>query len=261
MDLTVIGIERIQTFVLVLARTAGIFTLAPIFGSNQVPVQVRIAVAVALALVFVPMSTPGVAVAADILSMLVLVIKETVVGLAIGFVTILIFAAIQAAGDFIDVHAGFAFAAVIDPVFGAQTAIAGRLHQMIAGMLFFATNAHHILLRGLGDSFQLVPIGQLNFDPAVANGVLNLFASLFGIAVKIAAPVVAAVFLADLVLAILARVVPQMNVLIVGFPFKLGVGLVGTAIALPVAIALTRDVLGDIDIYTTGMLRLLSAVP
>lgn len=90
---------------------------------------------------------------------------------------------------------------------------------------------------------------------------MDLFASLFGVAIKIAAPVVAAVFLADLALAIMARVVPQMNVLIVGFPLKLGVGLVGTAVALPVAIALTRDLLGDINIYTTGMLRLLSTVP
>jgi len=260
MDLASFGIEKIEVFVLVLARTAGIFTIVPIFGANQVPVQVRIAIALAITFVLVPLCMPaGVGLlATDVLPMVLLVAKEVLVGLVIGFVTTLVFAAMQLAGDFVDVQSGFSFAMMLDPVYGAQTAVAGRIQYLLAGMLFFATNAHLILVSGLADSWRLVPIGQFSLHPAVAGGVIDLFASLFAVALRIAAPVVAAVFLADVAMAIVARAVPQMNILLAGFPLKLGVGLVGMLIALPVAAALSRGALAGIHPETVGLLRLLT---
>jgi len=260
MDLAAFGIQKIEVFLLVLARTAGIFTLVPIFGVGQVPVQVRVAVALAITLVLVPLCIPaGTALlAVDVLPMALLVAKEALVGLAIGFVTMLIFAAIQIAGDFVDVQSGFSFATMLDPVYGSQTAVAGRVHQLLAGMLFFVTNAHLIMLSGLADSCRLVPIGQFSLNPAVAGGVVDLFAALFAVAIRIAAPVIAAVFLADVAMAIVARAVPQINVLIAGFPLKLGVGLVGMLVALPIAAALSRAALADVHSHTVGVLRLLA---
>jgi len=259
MDIAAFGIPRLEVFILVLARVGGIFTLVPIFGAAQVPVQIRAAAAVALALVFVPLCAQAGAppLAADVLAMTFLIVKETLVGLVIGFAAMLVFAAIQIAGDFIDVQSGLSFAQVVDPMYGSQTAIAGRFHHLLAGMLFFVTNAHHVMLLGLADSFRIVPIGMLSMNPAVSGGVLDLFAGLFAMAIKIASPVVAAVFLADVAMAILARAVPQMNILIVGFPLKLGVGLVGLVIALPVAAALSSDALGDIGPHAVGLLRIL----
>jgi flagellar biosynthesis protein FliR len=260
MDLAFLGIERLEAFILVFARTAGIFTLTPIFGSRQTPVQARVAGALGIALVFVPMysgSGKGL-LAADALPMVLLVLKEALVGLAIGFVTSLVFAAIQAAGELIDMHAGFSFAAVIDPTYNSPIAIAGRLHNLLAGMLFFVTNAHHIVISGLADSFRIIPIGQVSLNPAAAGGVVDLLVTFFAVALRIAAPVVAAVFLADIALVLVARVVPQMNVLMVGFPLKLGVGIVGMLVALPVAAALSSNALGDIGPQTAGLLRLLA---
>jgi len=261
MDLAYLSIEKVEVFVLVLARTAGIFSLVPIFGASQVPAQVRVAMALGLALVLVPLNTAAGAgpIAADVLSMTVLIAKEAIVGLVIGFVAVLVFAAIQAAGDFVDFQAGFTFASMLDPMHGSQTAIAGRFHHLLAGMIFLVTNAHYIMLCGLADSFRLVPLGQLAFSPAAAGGVVDLFAALFAVSLRIAAPVLGAVFLADVAMVIVARAVPQMNILIVGFPLKLGVGLVGMVIALPVAVALMRGTLADIYPYTAGLLRLLTA--
>jgi len=182
-------------------------------------------------------------------------VKETIVGLVIGFVTTLVFTAIQLAGDYIDLQSGFSFATMFDPVYGAQTAVAGRLHHLLAGLLFFVTNAHHILLSGLADSFRLLPVGQFSLDPAVAGGVVDLFAALFAVAVRIAAPVVAAVFLADVALAMISRAVPQMNILMSGLPLKLGVGIVGMLVALPVAVAMSSNLLADIHLNTIGVLR------
>ncbi len=260
MDLASLGIQRIEVFILVLVRTAGIFTLVPLFGSSQVPVQVRIAISIGLSLVFVPMcmvSSPTV-LAVDVFPMALLIFKEAFIGIVIGFVTILIFAAIQNAGDLIDMNAGFSFAAMLDPVNGSQTAISGRLHHMLAGLLFFATNAHYILLSGLSDSFRLIPVGEISLHASVSNGVFSLFAALFAVALRIAAPVIVAVFLADVALGVIARVVPQMNVMISGFPIKLGVGIAGMIIALPVAVAMTRSTLADIYPSTMDVLRALA---
>lgn len=233
--------------------------MVPIFGSAQVPVQVRVGIALGLTMVFMPLcsSSANVTLAIDVLPMVLLIAKETLIGLVIGFVTVLVFAAIQSAGDFIDLAAGFNFASLFDPTTGTQTALAGRFHHLLAVLLFFAINAHHIFLSGVADSFRLVPVGQMSLNPVVASGVLDLFVGLFAVALRIAAPVVAAVFLADVALAVIARVVPQMNILMAGLPLKLGVGLVGMLIALPVAAVLSRGAMTDIQPQTVGLLRLL----
>lgn len=258
MDLAFFGIANIETFLLTLTRTAGIFTLVPIFGASQVPAWVRVGLAISIAIVFVPLCHTTAIPAVDLFPMALLMLKEALVGLAIGFVTTLVFAAVQTAGQFIDTQSGFAFAATLDPVYGAQAAIAGRVHYLLAGLLFFITNAHHILLVALADSFRIIPVTQLSINPGVAGQALNLFAWLFVIGLRIAAPVLAAVFLADVALAIISRGVPQMNVLMVGMPLKLGVGIVSMTIALPIAVALTRNTLGGIGGQTTDLLRVLA---
>lgn len=259
MDLAFFGISKIEVFLLVLARTAGIFTLVPIFGANRVPGQIRVVMAAGLALVFVAFCAPAGTkpLATDIFTMLMMIARETLVGLVIGFVVILVFSAIQSAGDFVDMHSGFSFAATIDPVNGSQTAVAGKLNHMLAGLLFFITNIHHVVISGIADSFRVMPIGQLTFSPAVSGGVIELFVMLFAISIKLAAPVVAAVFVADLALAMMSRAVPQMNILMVGMPLKLGVGMVALIVALPVSMALTRSIMGDMHSQIIAMVRIL----
>ena len=260
MDIASIGVAKLEVFILVLARTAGIFTLAPIFGSSQVPIQVRVVVAVAIALVFVPFcaSAASAPPALDLLMMGALVLKEALVGLALGFVVILVFAAIQAAGDLIDIQSGFSFAATLDPTYGSQTAVAGRIQHLLAGLLFFVTNAHHVLIAGLADSLRIIPVAQLSLNPAAAGGVLNLFGAFFAVAIRIAAPVLAALFLADIALAIVARAAPQINVLFVGLPIKMGVAMVGMAVAMPVIMAGTRDAVGGIGYQMSAIAHVLA---
>jgi flagellar biosynthetic protein FliR len=258
MDLASFGIQKLITFVLVLVRSAGIFTLTPIFGANQVPMYARLVIALALALVFLPIVAPPNDFAMEALPVALMVAREACVGLVIGFVCTMVFTAIEIAGQLIDVHAGFSFATMLDPVNGANSAVAARFHRLVAGLLFFATNAHHVMIRGLADSFRVAPVGQLTLNASVAGGAVDLFAALFVVAIRIAVPVVAAVFLADVALAITARVVPQMNVLFVGFPLKLGVGLVGMIVALPVLAAMSQNLFGDIYNQTLALVSLVA---
>lgn len=260
MDIAFFGIARLETFLLVLIRTAGIFTLTPIFGAVQAPVMARVAVAVALSIVFVPLCVPanGAAPATDFLPLACLAAKEAIVGLAIGFVVTLVFTAVQAAGEFIDLQSGFGFATMVDPVYGVQAAVASRVHFLLASLLFFVTNAHHIMISGLSDSFGIIPVTQIALNPGVAGDAVSLFAACFSVALRIAAPVFAASFLADVALVIIARTVPHMNVLMVGLPMKLGVTLIGMVVALPVIAVSTRGALGSVGQQMTGLLHVMA---
>lgn len=258
MDLALFGEQRLILFLLILIRTVGIFTLTPIFGAQQVPVQVRVAVSLALTLVFLPMVTPVGVLSTDMFPLMLLVLREALIGLVIGFVITIVFATIETAGHFVDMHAGFSFASMIDPVNGAHGALAARFHNLLAGLIFFISNAHHLVVRGVADSFALAPVGDITLNPAVAGGMTDLFTALFIIALRIAMPVIAAAFLADLAMAIASRVVPQMNVLMVGFPLKLGVGMVGMIVAVPLVAAMSQNLFSDMYHQMGSIVRLMA---
>lgn len=258
MDLTSFGTQKLILFLLILIRTAGIFTLTPIFGAQQVPVTVRVAISLALTVVFLPLVPSPAAFSTDLMSLTLMVAREALVGLSIGFVINMVFMAIEMAGSFVDLNAGFSFATTVDPVHGTNSALAARLHNLLAGLIFFTSNSHHLVIKGIADSFTLAPVGVASINTTMVGGITDLFVALFMIAIRIAMPVMAAVFLTDLAMAVASRVVPQMNVLMVGFPLKLGVGLVGMLIAVPVVAIMSRNMFGDMCHQMGSMVHLMA---
>ncbi len=256
MDLAFLSGQNLILFILIFVRTAGIFTLTPIFGAQQLPTQVRLIIALVLTLVFMPLAKIAADLPVDVISLMLMVIREAAIGLTIGFVINMVFMAIETAGHMIDTTAGFAFATIVDPANGTHVALAARVHNLLAGLLFFATNSHHLVIKGLADSFTLAPLGEMSLNPAIAGGMTDLFAQLMMISLRIAMPVTAAVFLVDLSMAVVSRVVPQMNVLIVGFPLKLGAGIVGMAVAMPVVASMSQNMFSDMYNQMNAMVRL-----
>ena len=234
MDLLGFGMTQIVTFILVLARVGGIFTTAPVFGNVHLSPMVRVAIALSLAFVFFPMARFD-ASHLELLSFVVTIVKEAIVGLAMGFLAALMFAAIEMAGTFVDLQVGFGFAEVVDPMTRERSAVLGQLQNLAATLLFLALNGHHIMIRGLAESFSIIPIGGMTFSPEAAGNIMQLFAAMFLAALKIGAPVVGAIFLTDVALGILARTVPQLNVFVVGLPAKLAVALIAFIAIMPMA--------------------------
>ncbi|MHB0912652.1 MAG: flagellar biosynthetic protein FliR [Armatimonadota bacterium] len=255
MNLAAFGTQNFLTFLLVLVRTAGIFTQTPIFGASQMPARTRLVISLGMALVFTPM-VHAAELPTEFLHLALMVLREACIGLIIGFACTLVLSAIEMAGQFVDMQSGFSFASMLDPVFGTQAAIAVRFNHIFAGLLFFAVNAHHVVIQGLAASFRIAPIGEMGLNAQVAVGAMTLFSTLFAIAVRIAAPVVAVVFLADLSLAIVSRVVPQMNVLAAGFPLKLGVGMLGMALTVSLLAVTSQNLFVSIYDHTMGLLSL-----
>ena len=234
MDLFGFGINEIATFLLVLCRVGGIFTAAPVFGNVNVAPMVRVGIACSLAFVFLPLAHYDVSQLA-LLPFAVALVKEALIGIIMGFLASLVFAAIQMAGAFVDLQVGFGFANVVDPMIKERNAVIGQLQNLAATLLFLSVNGHHIMLRGLAESFAVVPLGKMTLSASITGGMADAFAGIFVAALKIGAPVVGAIFLTDVSLGILARTVPQLNVFVVGFPVKLTVGLLAVLAVTPVA--------------------------
>ena len=162
------------------------------------------------------------------------------------------------AGSFIDLQVGFGFANVVDPMMKQHSAVIGQLYNFAATLLFLALNGHHLMIRGLADSFSILPLDSTMQMSSAASGVLQIFIVLFIASLKIGAPVVGAIFLTDVSLGILARTVPQLNVFVVGFPAKLTVGFLAVFAVLPVTLGVMSGLFGGLERDIIRLLQFMS---
>ena len=219
-------------FLLALARASAWTVITPPFRTTAVPVRVRIALAVALAFVVAPDLAPATEDPIDTGALLVSVVAQVLVGLALGFVVMLLLSAVQAAGNIIDVLAGFGLASIYDPMSGAASSPFGRLYELLATVLLFAVDGHIVLVRGFLRSFEAIPATSLDLG-AFAELLTDGLTGMFIVAVQIALPIAAALFVADIALGLLGRAAPRINVLILGLGAKTLVALLLVGLALP----------------------------
>lgn len=213
-------------------RVVGLVALAPGLSIQQASAQVRVLLALSLAVVLAPAAGPGVT-PSDPLPFMGLCLAELAVGLALGFVAATLLEAMRLAGELLDLHIGLRAAELFDPATGVGAGLLGTACHLLAIVLLLALNGHHWLLRGLAASFGIVPVGTATLPLALAGLVDHLGATVFAMALRIAAPVMAALLLADLAFGLVARAVPQINVFLVGIPAKLALGLTVTALSVP----------------------------
>ncbi|HHV17143.1 MAG TPA: flagellar type III secretion system protein FliR [Gelria sp.] len=225
----------LEGFLLVMSRLSGLFLSAPILSSRMIPVRVKVLTIIGLAglmAYFIPITyareldTPGLFIAA--------LAVEIFIGYVIGFVAYMVFAAIQLAGQVMDMQMGFAIVNVVDPQSGTQIPLMGNLTQTIALLLYLAIDGHHYLFEALIQSYKIIPVLGLSLNAAFHTLIVELSVYMFVIAVKIAAPIIIAVMTADIAMGFIARTVPQMNVFIVGLPLKILVGLGTLFVMMPV---------------------------
>jgi flagellar biosynthetic protein FliR len=177
-----------------------------------------------------------------IMSALVLLAQEVLCGLALGLAARFVFEAIQQGGMLIGREMGFYEASIIDPSTGQEVESFALYLETIFILLFFAVDGHHLLLRLIARSFQVLPVaGQMDFG-ALAAGVLAAGSAMFLFALKLAAPVLAAFLVLAVVLGVLARVLPEMNVLMTSLPLRVGMGLVIATAMVPVLQGFTDDI-------------------
>jgi flagellar biosynthetic protein FliR len=215
------------------ARAGAWMLMCPPFSSRLIPGPVKALLSVGLALPMAPYlkaTIPSIETSAIIASAAL----QVFIGAALGFVTLLLFAAVQAAGDLLDVFGGFTLAMAYDPLSQSQSSIFGRFYNLVAVTLLFASDGHQLILRGFLQTFRTLPLNasfsMATLDRLLIKGIGEMFLS----AVQIAGPLIAVLFLTDVAFGLLNRVAPALNAFQLGFPAKifLVLTLSGTAIVV-----------------------------
>ncbi|RJP69884.1 MAG: flagellar biosynthetic protein FliR [Candidatus Abyssobacteria bacterium SURF_17] len=224
---------RFEAFMLILMRVGAMLFVAPVFGGSAVPTQAKVLLSMVLSLVLLPLvSIPAGMVPLDILPLAWLGTNELLIGLVMGASLTFLFAAIQYAGQIVDFQMGFSIVNLIDPTQDVQIPVMGLFHFLIATLLFLAMDAHHWIIRALVDSFEAVPLMTAGFSSLVIGSVAKAFGDLFVIAMRIAAPAIAVLMLYNVSLGIIAKTVPQINLLIVGFPIRIALGMIVVGLSM-----------------------------
>ncbi len=223
---------QFETFLLVFLRVTSMLYIFPVFSAPQIPTMVRLGLGTIISFLLYRI-VPVVHLSNGVYDLAIAAASQVVLGMIVGFVASLVFTGIQFAGELIDLQIGFAIANVINPQTQQNITIVGEFQLAIATLVFLATDSHHFLIQGIAGSFSLVPLPYITLDPSLAGNVTLFFTQAFLIVFRIAAPVVAALFLTNVALAFMARVAPQMNVFVIGLPIQVGVGLVMMAISIP----------------------------
>jgi len=247
-----------EGFLLVIGRTSGLFISGPILSARQIPIQVKILLIIMLSgiIAFVTPLTSPVPITDSGMFLIALAV-EVFVGYALGFVAYVLFAAIQLAGQLMDMQMGFGLVNVIDPQSGTQVPLIGNFNYLVAIVIFLSINGHHYLLQALSNSYQIIPVLGAGFNGQTWQFLMELGTHMFVIGLKLAVPVVAALFMTDLALGFIARTVPQMNVFVVGLPFKIGAGLVMVLLTLPIFVWFTQILMDRFFGYLDSLILLL----
>jgi flagellar biosynthetic protein FliR len=210
----------------------------PFLGGVHAPAPLRVGLIVLLAVLLAPVVRVPEALPAAGLA--VVLFREAAIGLALAFAIRVLIVAAEFAGHFMGYQIGLSLGSMIDPQSGVRNSSLALLYANVAVVVCFATNAHHLLIAALADSFTAIPIGLGGLDASLAGTVARLLGLVFILGVRIAAPVIIVMLIVEVGLALLARVAPSLNVMIAGAPLRVAIGLLvvaATVAVMPVIIS------------------------
>jgi flagellar biosynthetic protein FliR len=243
--LNLLEADVFRVFVLVMVRVSGLLVAAPVLGSGNFPVMTKAGLSALIAILLTPViplqpePLPD-----DFASYALMALGELAVGLLMGFVMNLAFAAIQVAGQVIDMLSGFALVNVFNPALETQVPIFGFFLFIMAALLLLATNGHHLMITHLVATFERIPLGGVVLRPALMREVSTWGRVLFVDGLIIAAPVAGSLFVAYIVMGMAGRVVPQIHLFVVGFPLTVAMSLLMGAFVIELYLATMEGVFG-----------------
>lgn len=216
-------------------RMVTFFTLVPVFFPKGTPNTLKVLFTVMISFILVPgISAAGITAAVnDNYTLAAYCINEIITGLTLGYLTSICFNIIRMAGQLMDMQMGFAMLSMFDPTSNSNVTLIERLLYWVSLIMFFIVDGHHMLIRALTESFNTVGLGRSVLSQDTVMYIVNTFIQYFVIGLKIAIPIVLIIIITDLTLGLIARTVPQLNVMVLGLPVKILVGLTCFSFALP----------------------------
>jgi flagellar biosynthetic protein FliR len=235
-------IAQIELFVLILIRISAALAVLPVFQNKAFPASAKAGFALALTLLIMPvlpvsLPLPG----GTIADYLVLALRETACGVLLGFAGQFLFYAVEIAGQLIGFQSGLSIVSSIDPNTEVNSDVLTKAYRLLTILLFLSFDGHHMMLRTLVDSFQLVPVGEFSIDGRIVEWTFTTGSAVMAKGVQLAAPIMISLLLTDIGLGILTRVAPTMNVFILGFPLKIGLTMFLASISIGVITTIFAD--------------------
>ncbi|MCF8031216.1 MAG: flagellar biosynthetic protein FliR [Desulfohalobiaceae bacterium] len=219
----------------------------PVFSGSQSPVKVRAGLAFMLAVLIFPVVRTHVPQGTlEPIGLMLLMVQETLFGVLLGFIARLILIAIQFGGTVIGYQMGFAQANILDPQSQQQVPLMGQFLNVVAILVFLAVDGHHIFLQALVRSYEVLPPGGLDFSGRTMPYVMELTGDMFVLGLKLVAPVMVVLVLTMFALGIMSRLMPQLNVLMLSFPLKIGLGIFLIGVGMNVIVAILGQEFQDL---------------
>jgi flagellar biosynthetic protein FliR len=238
---------NLPVFALVVSRLAGLVMFQPMLGGMSVPMQVRALLVIGLAALVSPMVSMPNRAAPDVVTLATGLVSEFGLGVVIGLAVRMCFAGLQLGAQLIAQESGVAFAQIADPNSGIESDMLGVFYTQLAGVVFLIIGGHRVLIGGALDSFRTVPLLGGGFEPAAVIDLLTAaLATGCELGLKIAAPVLVTLLLVNVALGFIARTLPQLNVVTVGFSIKGILAFLLVAVSLPIGIDAFTGMLSDV---------------
>ncbi len=251
-------VYNFQIFLLVLVRMNAMFTIAPFFSSGVVPGRLRVMLSFLITLIIFPtVSAKGMLLPDGMSGYYLLVLKEAVIGLYIGFLAGVVFAAFQLAAQYFAPQMGFSINEVFDPLSQISIPVIGQLFNLVGLLVFIAINGHHFLVQALYRSYELAPaiIPTTGFMGKLFDYILYSFGGMFIVALKISLPILGVLFLMSVSMGVLAKAAPQMNIMMMGLPLNVAVGFGLLILTTPVIVRVMQVALERSFSFITGVLH------
>ena len=211
-----ISLTKIISAVMVIGlRVSGLMLFAPFFASGSIPPRVKIVLVLAITAVLYPVFSPQLSSVA-ISHWPTVAASETLLGIAMGLATNAVFEAVQIGGQMLSVQMGYSLVNILDPNTQVESTVVATFHQILAMYIFLALDVHHWILRAIARSFQYLPPGTATVNPMFTKTLMHEGAIVLELGIQIAAPVLAATLLMDVVLGLLGKASPQMPLMLLG---------------------------------------------
>jgi flagellar biosynthetic protein FliR len=226
----VIDLTPVLRFGLLLVRPGMVVMAAPALGGLYTPPHVKIGLTALIAFGLLP-SVQVPATGGEV-GLAIMIAREIAIGLSLAIVTRALIVAAEFAGHLSGYQIGFSYGATVDPTSGVRNTMLATLYGLLALLTFLAVNGHHALLRALAESYSRLPIGAGDVNASLVTAVTQIFALIFTVAVRLAAPIVIVLLLVEFGIGLISRTAPALSSLVIGYPIRIVVGLAVLAVIL-----------------------------
>lgn len=254
MDLSIETL-KLEAFLMVLVRIACFVAIAPVFGHKSINARLRVLIAACISLTVFTAMDPDMPEYSSVFGFTFLLLKEAAVGLALGFVSSLVMAIITMAGEFIDREIGFSMAQSFDINSGVMTTITANMYDKLIYLIILITNLHYYILKAIVRSFEVIPLGSFKLNVSfMYMQIIDFIVEFFIIGFRIAMPIFIAATIMNIILGVMTKSSPQMNMFAIGIQMKIILGMLALAIMIMFVPNITNYLMEKMDSMLTSLL-------